>query len=64
MSWNWAQWLIVANQIASTLVMIHYDYQGRPARKPLGFPGVVGTLLVNAGVMWVFYKAGLFAAHL
>ena len=36
------------------------DINGRPAQPPLGFSGVVGTLIATGLAFFIYYMAGAF----
>jgi hypothetical protein len=60
---NWAQWTLVVLIVLNFLSAIHQSYNGRPALKPLGFTGVVGSILGISFRVWIFWEAGLFMTH-
>jgi hypothetical protein len=55
------QWLVLAMICVNLLTMLYVECQGRPARKPAGFSGVLGSLIVTAIVVWMYWMAGLFS---
>lgn len=40
---------------------LHRDVNGRKSLEPSGFSGIVATIVVNALVILMFWKAGLFS---
>lgn len=55
------QWLCVINLVASMLLLLYRDVNGSPAKEPLGFSGIVTTLIVVAMIAAMQWGAGLFS---
>lgn len=43
------------------LVLVYFDFEGRPASSPTGFSGFVASILVSATTAIVLYFAGAFS---
>jgi hypothetical protein len=52
------QILLAINVLVSLLALLWTDFHGRPAKEPAGFVGAVATLIVIAGMVLVYWKAG------
>lgn len=57
---NWAQITIVILLALGFLVHLHWDVEGREAKAPAGYGGVLGTVIIYAFHAFLYYKAGLF----
>jgi hypothetical protein len=62
MDWvKFCQWYLLVAFAVKFLVMVWFDFNGRPALKPAGFPGFIGTL-INIGLGYlILYTAGAFS---
>jgi len=56
-----AQWILVALLVANLLLGLYRDINGRPAKEPEGFSGVVGTLIAVALTVILYWYAGAFS---
>lgn len=56
------QWAIVFLLVTNFLAMIHRDIEGRPAKEPQGFSGVMASFVAFAILVGLFWGAGLFSA--
>ena len=52
------QWIIVACVVWSFFKEVHNDFEGRPAKEPMGFPGFIGTIIAIVFACWLYYAAG------
>lgn len=55
------QWLLIASTLASLLLNLKWDVEGRASKAPGGFTGVIGTVIAIALIFWVNLKAGSFS---
>lgn len=55
------QWLIAFNMLFTLFALIKIDIEGRPAKTPLGFVGIVGSFIAVAILVAVYYFAGSFS---
>lgn len=58
---NIYQILITVFLIIGFFATIYWDIEGRAAREPAGFKGVVVTIILYAVIFLLYYKAGLFS---
>ncbi len=54
------QVLFVIVQVAGFFMVLHQDVNGRTAKAPEGFVGVVSTVLIQAALMAMYWGAGFF----
>lgn len=57
---NFASWIIVGLLVLGFFLNLFWDIEGRPAKSPTGFVGVLGTLVMYALLAWLYYTAGIF----
>jgi hypothetical protein len=57
---NWAKIIIVILAGLGLLINLYWDVEGRPAKAPAGFGGVLSTLIVYVGLAFLYYYAGIF----
>lgn len=55
------QALVAALFIASLFINIYWDVNGKAARKPRGFRGVVETIVIMTIFVLVYWQAGAFS---
>jgi hypothetical protein len=55
------QWLCVINILFSMLLLLYRDVNGSPAKEPLGFEGIVSTLIAVAMLTAMQWGAGAFS---
>ena len=58
------QIIIVALFVLGIFYQLHRDINGRKEQKPLGFSGVVVTLIVQTLLCLLYWKAGAFSTLL
>lgn len=57
----YAQIIIVFLQLLGLMLCIKRDIEGREAQKPLGFHGVVVTLVVTATLSILYFLCGTYS---
>ncbi len=57
----YAQCFILLIIIVSFFMHLNYDINGRPAKEPKGFNGVVSTVVSIAITVIIYYIAGAFS---
>ncbi len=57
---NWAQIIIVCFFVLGFFINLYWDVEGREARQPSGYTGVLSTVILYAIMTFVYYKAGMF----
>ena len=55
------QVLLIGLLITATLINLYRDINGRPAKEPVGFSGVVSTLISTIISVLIYYFAGAFS---
>lgn len=60
---NWAQWALVVLLVIGFFRTVREDFEGKPAKEPMGFAGFVGSVIAFGSVMWLYWMAGLFTPH-
>lgn len=58
---TFCQWLLLLLFFSGMFQTMYVDIEGRPERKPMGFPGVVITVLMHAVFFFVYLHAGTFS---
>ena len=57
---KYAQWFIAIALGISFFVNLYRDVNGRPAKEPKGFEGIVSTVISTAIIVVIYYLAGAF----
>jgi len=57
---NTAKTIMIIFLVLDLLRLIKYDIDGRPAKKPLGFSGVITSFIATAVVAILWWFAGIF----
>lgn len=52
------QWALLIRVAIGFFMMVYFDFNGRTARKPLGFSGFVATVIATACIAWVYMQSG------
>lgn len=55
------QMVMVAQLIMIFFILVHGDFHGSGGRKPGGFRGFIGSLVVITLISWLWYGAGAFS---
>lgn len=55
------QWTIVVLLVLRFLISIYRCIHGKPAAKPDGFGGIIGTIIAIVILLFIYYKAGAFS---
>jgi hypothetical protein len=57
---NFANYILIGLLALGFLVNVYWDIEGRPARTPYGFFGVLITMVCYGALVFLYYTAGLF----
>lgn len=56
-----AQCLLIGLLILGFFANLFWDVNGKAAKEPEGFAGVVGTIVIYTIIVFLYHKAGLFS---
>lgn len=56
------QWMLILLNLVGFINMLYVDVNGRKAKAPEGFYGVLGTIIATTFVALLFWGAGAFSA--